>query len=129
MRRSRRGDFLKCICGLAVFGLAFPRKAMDAGYSPSKQNINFTLSDNKEYAVITVKDCIVAEQLALGINEKPVTFTVGNTKTTYKVLITDLKAGNWKVTSPVGIKHLSVTEAAGTLYFESTGGKFRVEKE
>ena len=104
-------------------------QAMDAGYSPSKLNINSTFSDNKEYAVITVKDRIVAEQLTLGLNEQAITFSAGTTKTTYKVLITDLKAGNWKVTSPAGTKHLTVSEAVGTLYFESTGGKFRVEKE
>ena len=104
-------------------------QAMDAGYSPSKQNITSTFSDNKEYAVITVKDRIVAEQLALGTNEQALTFTAGNAKITYKVLITDLKAGKWIVSSPAGIKHLTVNEAAGTLYFESAGGKFRVEKE
>ena len=40
-------------------------QAMDAGYSPSKQNIRSGFSDNNAYAVITVKDRIVAEQLAL----------------------------------------------------------------
>ena len=104
-------------------------QAMDAGYSPSKQNITSSFSDNKDYAVITVKDRILAEQLALGLNDQALTFSAGDGKTVYKVLITDLKAGNWKLTCPAGIKHLTVTEAAGTLYFESTGGKFRVEKE
>ena len=104
-------------------------QAMDSGYSPSKLNISSGFSDNKEYAVIMVKDRIVAEQLALGLNEQAFSFSAGNTKTIYKVLITDLKAGNWKVTAPAGIKHLTVTESAGTLYFESLGGKFRVEKE
>ncbi|MEI6755128.1 MAG: hypothetical protein WCK78_18450 [Paludibacter sp.] len=104
-------------------------QAMDAGYSPSKQIITSTYSDNKEYAVITVKDRIVAEQLALGVNEQSVSFNAGNVKTTYKVLITDLKTGNWKITSPNGIKHLSVSDASGTLYFQSEGGKFMVEKE
>jgi len=71
----------------------------------------------------------VAEQLALGRNGNAIKFTLRDKNTGYKVLVTDLSAGSWKVTSPARVKHFSVTEAAGTLYFESNGGGFLIEKE
>jgi hypothetical protein len=104
-------------------------QAMDAGYNPSKQPVTSVYSENKEYVAILVKDRIVAEQLALGKNGNAIKFTLGDKNTAYKVLVTDLKAGNWKVTYGAGVKHFSVREAAGTLYFESNGGGFLVEKE
>ena len=104
-------------------------QAMDADKNPGKQSIEKVFSENNEYVAVLVKDRIVAEQLSLGKNDKEISFTLGDSKTTYKVLITDLKAGKWKVTSAAGVKHAEVTEMTGTLYFESTGGKFLVEKE
>lgn len=104
-------------------------QAMDAGFNPSKQVITTAYSDNKEYVAIQVKDRIVAEQLALGKNEKALKFTLGDKNTSYKVLVTDLKAGNWKVTNGAGVTRFKVTEAAGTIYFESKGGAFLIEKE
>jgi heparin/heparan-sulfate lyase len=104
-------------------------QAMDADRNAGKQTIEKVFSENGEYVVVQVKDRIVAEQLILGKNEKEIRFTLGNSKTTYKVLVTDLKAGKWKITSPAGIKHAVVTEKTGTLYFESAGGKFVFEKK
>ena len=104
-------------------------QAMDADKNAGKQIVDKVFSENGEYVAVQVKDRIVAEQLALGKNEKEIRFTLGDSKTIYKVLVTDLKAGKWKITSPAGIKHAGVTESAGTLYFESTGGKYVVEKE
>ena len=104
-------------------------QAMDADKNVGKQTIDKVFSENGEYVAIQVKDRIVVEQLSLGKNEKEIKFALGDSKTTYKVLVTDLKAGKWKVTSAAGVKHADVTESAGTLYFESAGGKFGIEKE
>lgn len=104
-------------------------QAMDAGFNPSKQVISTAYSENKEYVAVQVKDRIVAEQLALGKNENALKFTLGDKNTSYKVLVTDLKAGNWKVTGGAGVTRFKVSEAAGTIYFESKGGAFLIEKE
>ena len=104
-------------------------QAMDADKNAGKQIVDKVFSENGEYVAVQVKDRIVAEQLSLGKNEKEIRFALGDSKTTYKVLVTDLKAGKWKITSPAGIKHAEITETAGTLYFESSGGKFVVEKD
>ena len=100
-------------------------QAMDAGYNPSEQPVKSVYSEDGEYVAIQVKDRIVAEQLVLGKNAKTIRFTLGDPQTTYKVLVTDLSAGNWKA----GNKRFKVTEAAGTLYFQSAGGIFSIEKE
>jgi heparin/heparan-sulfate lyase len=104
-------------------------QAMDAGYNPSKQTIATAYSENGEYVALQIKDRIVAEQLALGKNDKVIKFTLGDKNTVYKILITDLKAGKWKVTTLSGVKQFSVSENSGTIYFEALGGTFLAEKE
>jgi len=104
-------------------------QAMDAGYNPSKQPVSRVYSENGEYVAILVKDRIVAEQLALGKNDREIKFTLGDKNTTYKVLVTDLSAGTWKFTTGAGVKKFTVTDGAGTLYIESRGGEFTIGKE
>jgi len=104
-------------------------QAMDAGYNPLKQPVSSVYSENGEYVAILVKHRIVTEQLALGKNDKEIKFTLGDKNTTYKVLVTDLSAGTWKVTTAAGVKKFTVTEGIGTLYVESRGGKFLIIKE
>ena len=104
-------------------------QVMDAGYNPKNQNIIKTYSDNGEYIAVLVSDRIVSEQLALGKNEKTIKFTIGDKNTNYKVLITDLKSGKWKALASDGERHFNVSETSGTIYFESHGGNFVIEKE
>lgn len=104
-------------------------QAMDAGYKPTaKQAINSALSENKAYVAMQLSDRIVAEHLDLGVNDQPILFKIGDSKSIYKVLITDLKEGAWIVKTPSGIKHLEVEVNSGTLYFESNGGAFELRK-
>ena len=46
----------------------------------------------------------------------------------YNVLITDLKAGEWLVTSETVKKTVTVNETSGTIYFMSKGGSFTLQK-
>jgi len=104
-------------------------QAMDADRTTEKQVVEKVLSENNEYVAVMIKDRIVAEQLALGKNMNQISFTLGNHGTTYKILVTDLKAGKWKASSADGIQHFNVTETAGTLHFEAKGGKFLIDPE
>ena len=85
-------------------------------------------SDNLKYVVVKIKDRLVAQMLTLGLNDQPINFTIGDASSTLKILITDLKAGDWTISSPNGSFQKSVTVSAGTLYFESKGGKFSIIK-
>ena len=85
-------------------------------------------SENAKYVIVNVKDRIVAQLLTLGLNEQPINFIMGEASSNYKILITDLKAGDWIISTPTGTFQKNVTVSAGTLYFESKGGKFSIVK-
>lgn len=104
-------------------------QAMDADYSPKQKNLNSTYSENNEYVVVEIKDRIVAEQLSLDKNDKDIVFNIGNPKLNYKVLVTDLKEGVWKVKNNGIIQTFKVNEKSGTIYFESKGGRFLLQKD
>ena len=104
-------------------------QAMDADKNVGKQSIGKVFSESGEYVAIQVKDRIVAEQLALGKNEKEIKFTLGDKKQDYKVLITDLSAGIWSVYTESLVETFKVKDSIGTIYFESKGGNFYVKKE
>ncbi len=104
-------------------------QAMDAGYEPARQTVSTAYSTNNEYIALQIKDRIVAEQLARGRNDRPITFSIGEKNTTYKVLVTDLNAGVWTVSAPDGVSAHKVSDTSGTLYFEAHGGTFTIGKE
>ena len=85
-------------------------------------------SENLKYVVVQVKDRIVAQMLTLGLNDQLLSFTIGDAGSNYKILITDLKSGDWVISSPNGTFQKNVTVGAGTIYFESIGGKFSIIK-
>ena len=103
-------------------------QAMDASYNADGQKIEKVVSENGEYVAVQIKDRIVAEKLALDKNTNELKFSLGNKNTAYKVLITDLQSGKWSVSSPAGVKTMTVSETAGTLYFDSNGGTFMIKK-
>ncbi len=117
VRSSRSDNFLNVI------------QAMDAGHDPGRGTVSTVYSENNDYVVLQIKDRIVAEQLALGMNDRPITFSAGDNNTTYKVLVTDLKAGVWTVSTADGVKTFAVSENSGTLYCEAHGGRFSIRKE
>jgi len=55
-------------------------------------------------------------------------FTLGDGKKSYQVLVTDLAAGKWLIQSASGKQMLTVTKEAGTVYFTSKGGNFLLYK-
>lgn len=104
-------------------------QAMDAGVAPTNPSVTTVYSDNKEYVVLQIKDRIVAEQLGLDRNEKPIAFRMGANDSTYKVLVTDLSEGVWTVSASGKINTYTVSDTSGTLYFEAHGGKFLITKK
>ncbi len=102
-------------------------QAMDADKNVDKQTIDKVFSENGEYIAVQEKDRIVAEQLALGKNDKNIKFTIGDKNINFKVLVTDLNAGKWTVKNSSGEKKFNVSDA-GTIYFESKGGIFEITK-
>jgi heparin/heparan-sulfate lyase len=102
-------------------------QACDATNTEGLSDIAKVYSDDSKYVVTMVKDRIVAQQLQLGATNDKVNFTIGNSATNYKVLVTDLKAGSWTVNSPSGQLTLTATSTAGTLYFTSKGGAFKIQ--
>ncbi len=97
---------------------------------PSKQVLPVTksLATKGNYIAISIGDRIVAQQLNLDKTDNEIAFSIGEKSKNYKVLVTDLKAGEWIATSNLGEQTIRVTEANGTAYFNSKGGSFRLRK-
>jgi hypothetical protein len=87
---------------------------------------SFAIKGN--YIAVSIGDRIVAQQLNLDKTDNEIEFAIGEKTQNYKVLITDLKAGEWMVTSNFGKQSLKVAEENGTVYFMSKGGNFRLWK-
>ncbi len=103
-------------------------QVMDAKPAKKGFNISKSLAIKGHYIAISISDRIVAQQLSLDKNEDEIAFTIGNKKSMYNVLITDLKAGEWLVTSETVKKNITVNETSGTIYFMSKGGSFILRK-
>jgi hypothetical protein len=97
---------------------------------PSKQilGVSKSFASKGNYIAICIGDRIVAEQLNLDKTDNDISFSIGEKNKNYKVLITDLKAGKWIATSSFGEQTLIVTEANGTVYFNSKGGSIVLRK-
>ena len=99
-------------------------QVMDAQPSLIPLKVAKTFSTTKTYVALAIADRIVAEQLNLNKKEQAIDFTIGDTKKQYKVLVTDLKPGRWKIKCNKKELTLVVKEDAGTAYFNSNGGQF-----
>jgi Heparinase II C-terminal domain/Heparinase II/III-like protein len=85
-------------------------------------------SENGKYVIVRVKDRVIVQMLTLGLNDQPINFTIGDASSALKILITDLKAGDWNISTPNGTFQKNVAVGSGTIYFESIGGKFTIIK-
>ena len=103
-------------------------QATDA--QPSKQVfiVKKSFATKGNFIAISIADRIVAQQLNLDKTDNEIAFSIGEKSKNYKVLITDLKAGEWIATTNFGKQTIRVTEANGTAYFISKGGSFRLWK-
>ena len=103
-------------------------QATDA--QPSKQVfiVKKSFATKGNFIAISIADRIVAQQLNLDKTDDEIAFSIGEKSKNYKVLITDLKAGEWIATTNFGKQTIRVTEANGTAYFMSKGGSFRLWK-
>ena len=103
-------------------------QATDA--QPSKQVfiVKKSFATKGNFIAISIADRIVAQQLNLDKTDDEIAFSIGEKSKNYKVLITDLKAGEWIATTNFGKQTIRVTEANGTAYFISKGGSFRLWK-
>jgi hypothetical protein len=101
---------------------------MDAKPAKKGFNISKSLATKGHYIAISISNRIVAQHLSLDKNEDEIAFTIGNKKSMYNVLITDLKTGEWLVTSETIKKNVIVNETSGTIYFMSKGGSFLLQK-
>ena len=101
-------------------------QVMDAKPSPTPFAVAKSYAVKGNYIAVSISNRIVAQQLSLDRNDKEIEFTIGNTDKDYKVLITDLKQGVWKIESGSITKNITVKDNAGTAYIESKGGHFRL---
>ena len=97
---------------------------------PKKQVfiVKKSIATKGNFIAISIGDRIVAQQLNLDKTDADIAFSIGEKSKNYKVLISDLKAGNWIATSDFGKQTIRVTEANGTAYFISKGGSFSLRK-
>jgi len=97
---------------------------------PSKQvfEVKKSMATKGNYIAVSIADRIVAQQLNLDKIVDEIIFSIGEKSKNYKVLVTDLVAGNWMIKTDSGEQRISVTEANGTAYFNSKGGSFRLRK-
>ena len=94
----------------------------------SPQKVNKVLSDDGQYVAIEIGNNIVAQNLELSTNDKPVKFNLGDNSKTYKVIITDLKSGTWNITAGTD-RFTGNASVNGVLTFESHGGKITLSKK
>jgi len=81
------------------------------------------------HVAVEIADCLVVQHLALDKYNDTIQFEIGKKTKKYKVLITDLQAGRWRVKSPSRQFNAVVKDSSGTLYFESKGGSFELVPE
>lgn len=98
-------------------------KPVKKGFSISK-----SYATKGNYIAVSISDRIVAQQLSLDKNEEDIEFNIGVRNRVYNVLVTDLEAGKWLISSETVKEIFTVSETSGTVYFKSKGGRFRLEK-
>lgn len=104
-------------------------QVMDAQPIQTALPVEKCFSSNGQYVAIAIADRIVAQALNLANNQSgEIAFALGDTKKSYQVLITDLSPGKWLVQSANGKQNFTVNKDAGTIYFNSKGGKFLLQK-
>ena len=101
-------------------------QVMDAEPSPTPEKVIKAYSTKKDFVVIAISDRIVAERLNLSEMKDAIDFTIGDKNKEYKVLVTDLKPGNWAIKCTNKVFNIKVTEDNGTAYFKSKGGQFEL---
>jgi len=104
-------------------------QVMDASSKISPHLVSKKAASKGNYVAVEIADCIVAQHLLLDKYNDAIQFEIGNKSKKYKILITDLKPGIWKVKSNSGQFKFEVQEGAGTLYFKSRGGMFELTPE
>ncbi len=104
-------------------------QVMDATPTQNPLSVKKIMSTKGNYVAIELADRIVAQQLALDKNTREIEFKIGEKNKDYNVLITDLKAGRWTITTPSGIQILQPTDSTGTVYFKSKGGVINLKPE
>ncbi len=101
-------------------------QVMDAIPHQEPMKVIKSVSTKGNYMAVSIGDRIVAQQLSLDKNTGLVEFTLGEERKNYKVLVTDLKAGKWVITTTSGKTEATVSDPAGTAYFKCKGGKIRL---
>ncbi|QBN17458.1 DUF4861 family protein [Flavobacterium nackdongense] len=104
-------------------------QVMDATSKITPHVVTKKRATKGDHIAVEVADCIVVQHLALDKYNDSIHFEIGKKTKKYKVLITDLQAGTWKVKSPSGSFRSQVQDGSGTLYFESKGGSFQLVPE
>lgn len=98
-------------------------QVMEVNKTPMK--IKKSYSKEGKYVAVEIGNNIVAQNLALGINDEEITLSIGKDSKLYKVIITDLKGGLWNV--QCGLEKFTVKASVnGVLAFESRGGDIHI---
>ena len=104
-------------------------QVMDASSKINPHLVKKKWAEKGNHIAVEIADCIVVQHSALDKFNDSIQFEIGEKAKKYKVLITDLKAGTWKVKSPSASFKFEVQDGSGTLYFESKGGTFELQPE
>ena len=99
-------------------------QVMEVNKTPMK--IKKSYSKEGKYVAVEIGNNIVAQNLALGINDEEITLSIGKDSKLYKVIITDLKGGLWNVQCGFGQKFTVKASVNGVLAFESRGGDIHI---
>jgi len=101
----------------------------DATPAPLKKKVSTAWSADKNRVAICIGDRIVCQRVLQDNSSADVTFRIGNSKTEYKVLVTDLSYGAWSVSSPSGSHDIVVDKESGTAEFKANGGIISLKKK
>jgi len=99
-------------------------QVMDAYPSPKPLKVSKTFATKGNYVVVEIANRIVAQSLDLETGNGDISFEKGETGNWYKVLITDLPPGKWKVKGPTQTKLFKVSWESGTISLDEKGGRF-----
>ncbi len=103
-------------------------QAMDAAAPTPAGTIAKSISDEGDRVAVVVRDRIVIQRLDLEASDASFRVTAGEASDSYEILVTDLAAGTWQVSTPSGSCEIVASEA-GTIGFRSSGGVFTLSRK
>jgi len=102
-------------------------QVMDANPSPKPLRVSKAFASKGNYVVVEIANRIVAQSLDLETGNGDISFEKGEKGSWYKILITDLPPGKWKVKGPTQTKCFNVSQEAGTISLNEKGGRFLIK--